>query len=40
MDKKNIVRINEWSEMISACRNSGLTMPQWYNANDMNSTGI
>ena len=35
MEIKNKVRINEWSDMVMACRRSGLTVQQW-----CNSTGI
>lgn len=36
MSIKNKVRINEWSEMVKDCRNSGLTVQQWCDANGIN----
>ena len=36
MEIKNKVRINEWSDMVMACRRSGLTVQQWCNSNGIN----
>ena len=36
MEIKNKVRISEWSDMIRACRGSGLTVRQWCNSNGIN----
>ena len=36
MSIKNKVRINEWSEMVKTCRNSGLTVQQWCDLNGIN----
>ena len=36
MEIKNKVRISEWSEMVRACRSSGLTVQQWCNSNGIN----
>ena len=40
MDKvvtiKNKILISEWSEMVRACRSSGLTVQQWCNSNGIN----
>ena len=33
---KNKVHISEWSEMVRACRSSGLTVQQWCNSNGIN----
>lgn len=33
---KNKVHISEWSEMVRACRGSGLTVQQWCNSNGIN----
>ena len=33
---KNKVRISEWSDMVRACRDSGLTVQQWCNSNGIN----
>ena len=36
MEIKNKVRISEWSDMVRACRSSGLTVQQWCNSNGIN----
>ena len=36
MEIKNNVRISEWSDMVRACRSSGLTVQQWCNSNGIN----
>ena len=36
MEIKNKIRISEWSDMVRACRGSGLTVRQWCNSNGIN----